>query len=84
MSTLHREYAALLSLQYNDLCDFILRPSLLKAPGVDAKDLRYTMDEFKVNEPQATAILKAINTEGFSLIQGLVMLVSLRVHGINN
>lgn len=42
------------------------------------------MDEFKVNEPQATAILKAINTEGFSLIQGLVMLVSLRVHGINN
>jgi senataxin len=74
LSTLHREYAALISLQYNDLCDFILRPSLPKAPEVDAKDLRYTMDEFKVNEPQATAILKAINTEGFSLIQGLVVL----------
>ncbi|KAF8798795.1 hypothetical protein BYT27DRAFT_6878132 [Phlegmacium glaucopus] len=70
LSTLHREYAALLSLQYNDLCDFILRPSLPKAPEVDAKDLKYTMDEFKVNEPQATAILKAMNTEGFSLIQG--------------
>jgi hypothetical protein len=31
------------------------------------------MDEFKVNEPQASAILKVMSTEGFSLIQGSVM-----------
>ncbi|KAF8158282.1 SEN1 N terminal-domain-containing protein [Crassisporium funariophilum] len=70
LSTLHREYAALMSLQYNDICDFILRPSLPIAAEVDAKVLKDTMDIYKINEPQATAILKALDTSGFSLIQG--------------
>lgn len=70
LSTLHREYGALLSLRHNDLLTFILRPSLSVAPQVAPKELRETMDAYKVNEPQAAAILKSLNTAGFSLIQG--------------
>lgn len=70
LSTLHREYGALLSLRHNDLLAFILRPSLSVSPQVASKDLRETMDAYKVNEPQAAAILKSLNTAGFSLIQG--------------
>ena len=70
LSTLHREYGALLSLQHNDLLSFILKPSLSVAPQVASKELRETMDAYKVNEPQAAAILKSLNTTGFSLIQG--------------
>ncbi|KAF9561362.1 hypothetical protein CPC08DRAFT_750035 [Agrocybe pediades] len=70
LSTLHREYAALVSLQYNDICDFILQPMLTKTTAVDRKDLKETMDNYGLNEPQASAILKSMKTEGFSLIQG--------------
>lgn len=70
LSTLHREYGALVSLQYNDVCEFILRPSLPIAPAVNKRDVEETMKKYKLNEPQATAILKALKTEGFSLIQG--------------
>ncbi|KDR82678.1 hypothetical protein GALMADRAFT_220668 [Galerina marginata CBS 339.88] len=70
LSTLHREYAALVSLQYNDICNFILRPLLPSASEVDSKDLRETMEAYKLNEPQAMAILKTMNMQGFALIQG--------------
>lgn len=70
LSTLHREYGALVSLQYNDICGFILQPSLPIPPTVNKRDVEETMQKFKLNEPQATAILKALKTQGFSLIQG--------------
>ncbi|KAF9485837.1 hypothetical protein BDN70DRAFT_870734 [Pholiota conissans] len=70
LSTLHREYAALMSLKYNDICPFIMQPKLQKAPDVVSRDLQETMNAYRVNEPQATAILKAMETNGFSLIQG--------------
>lgn len=70
MSTLHREYAALVSLQYNDICNFILQPILPKVAEVDPRDLKETMESYGVNEPQASAILKSMKAEGFSLIQG--------------
>lgn len=70
LSTLHREYAALISIQYNDICHFILNPILPKAPDPEARAVRETMEAHKVNQPQAIAILKAMKTDGFTLIQG--------------
>lgn len=70
LSTLHREFAALVSLQYNELCNFILKPYLPKGIEPESKDIRATMDAYKVNEPQAIAILQALKTDGFTLIQG--------------
>jgi senataxin len=61
-----------MSLQYNDICRFIMQPSLQKTSEVDPRDLQETMQTYRVNEPQATAILKAMKTNGFALIQGYV------------
>jgi senataxin len=74
LSTLHREYAALLSLQYTSLCDFILNPVLPKAPEPVRNEIQETMAFGNLNEPQAIAILKAMKTSGFTLIQGLVFI----------
>ncbi|CAA7261403.1 unnamed protein product [Cyclocybe aegerita] len=70
LSTLHREYAALISLPHSSQLDFILKPSLPRVPDPDARYVRETMTTLKVNEPQAIAILKATINEGFTLIQG--------------
>ena len=69
LSTLHREYAALVALPYYDLADVILNPKLVKA-AIDKREVRTSMEKYGVNEPQAGAIVGAMNTEGFSLIQG--------------
>jgi len=69
LSTLHREYAALVALPYYDLADVILNPKLVKA-AIDKREVRVSMEKYGVNEPQAGAIVGAMNTEGFSLIQG--------------
>ena len=69
LSTLHREYAALVALPYYDLADVIFSPKLVKA-SIDKREVRASMEKYGVNEPQAGAIVAAINTEGFSLIQG--------------
>jgi senataxin len=60
-----------LSLQYNELCDFILKPVLPKATEPEPKEVSKIMGAYKLNEPQAIAILKALKTDGFTLIQGL-------------
>lgn len=71
LSTLHREYGALLSLPHYDYCDVILRPRLeAKVNKVDQKELQRTMTAYNVNEPQAAAIISSMEAEGFSLIQG--------------
>jgi len=65
-----REYGALKGLPYYDLVEEILaaRPSMpIKATQ---QELRFTMDAYSVNEPQAAAIVGACQNEGFSLIQG--------------
>ena len=69
LSTLHREYAALVALPYYDLADVILNPKLVRA-AIDKREVQASMEKYGVNEPQAGAIVGAINTEGFSLIQG--------------
>ena len=69
LSTLHREYSALVALPYYDLADVILNPRLVKT-AIDRREIRASMEKYGVNEPQAGAIVGAMNTEGFSLIQG--------------
>ncbi|KAF5360948.1 hypothetical protein D9756_004803 [Leucocoprinus leucothites] len=70
LSTLHREYAALKSLPYYDYADAILQPKLRRASPPEQWEIRKAMSDFKINEPQAVAILSGIKTEGFTLIQG--------------
>lgn len=70
LSTLHREYAALVSVAYYDLFEIILCPRLSKAARVNRRDVEQTMAKYNVNEPQATAILSSLQTDGFVLIQG--------------
>ncbi|KAF7314267.1 hypothetical protein MKEN_00899300 [Mycena kentingensis (nom. inval.)] len=70
LSTVTREYSALLGLPYYDICPAILRPSLppIQAPKKDV--VQKIVSKHRVNEPQATAIASCLETSGFSLIQG--------------
>ncbi|KZT19477.1 hypothetical protein NEOLEDRAFT_1151950 [Neolentinus lepideus HHB14362 ss-1] len=70
LRTLHREYAALVALPFYDFFDVILRPRLLSKPHLDAQEIRQAQEAYKVNEPQAIAILSSLKNEGFTLIQG--------------
>ena len=70
MTTTQREYAALSSLEYFDLCNEVLeaKPSPLQ------KYAAHTTDEmaskYTLNQGQAKAILSAVDNDGFTLIQG--------------
>jgi senataxin len=70
LSTLHREYAALMAMPHYDCTDFILNPQLPKPVRVDQKEVQLAMTKYHVNEPQARAIISALRTDGFSLVQG--------------
>ena len=72
---MHREYGALLGLPHYDCADFILKPQLPKPLRLDQNEVEVTMTKYSVNEPQARAIVGALRTDGFTLIQGLVELV---------
>lgn len=58
-----------MALPYYDLADVIFNPRLVK-PIIDKREVRASMEKYGVNEPQAGAIVGAMNTEGFLLIQG--------------
>lgn len=70
LATVHREYGALVSLEFYDHCPFILSPRLPMPIRVDEGEVERTMRKFSLNEPQARAIVSALRSEGFSLIQG--------------
>ncbi|KAI0785263.1 SEN1 N terminal-domain-containing protein [Abortiporus biennis] len=70
LTTLHREYAALMAIPYYDMCETIMRSVLNNPSQPDSKEIQQTMKTYNLNEPQAKAILSAMTTEGFSLIQG--------------
>ncbi|OSD07245.1 hypothetical protein PYCCODRAFT_1381842 [Trametes coccinea BRFM310] len=70
LSTLIREYAALMALPHYDLLDSVLHTQLPRPARVDPGEVQKVMSAYKVNEPQANAILKSLSTEGFALIQG--------------
>ena len=70
MTTTQREYAALSSLEYYDLCDEVLeaKPSPIQKYGEEKVSL--TSARFNLNKGQAQAILSASDNDGFTLIQG--------------
>jgi hypothetical protein len=75
LSTLHREYAALVALPYYDLYEKILQPQLSPIPNINPNDVDQTMTKYNVNKPQAIAILGSLQVDGFALIQGYVKVV---------
>ncbi|KAL1748411.1 SEN1 N terminal-domain-containing protein [Schizophyllum fasciatum] len=70
LSTIHREYTALVQVPYYQLPGNILRPDLDNSPGINSAEVQRMQEKYSVNEPQALAITKSIHTHGFSLIQG--------------
>ncbi|GLB38538.1 putative SEN1 N terminal [Lyophyllum shimeji] len=70
LTTVQREYASLVSVPYYDLFKSIMQPHLPRPPDVKERDLRETMTTYRVNEPQAKAMLSTLRSEGFVLIQG--------------
>lgn len=59
-----------MSLPYYDLLDEILQPTRHGKPDMESVLVDRAMKAYRVNKPQATAILGAMSTLGFSLIQG--------------
>ncbi|KAF9516494.1 hypothetical protein BS47DRAFT_1483978 [Hydnum rufescens UP504] len=70
LSTVHREYAAMVGLQYYDLFPSVVHPRKTELPIISPNRVRNCMATYRVNEPQALAILGSLDTQGFSLIQG--------------
>lgn len=70
MTTTQREYAALSSLEYYDLCPEVLeaKPSPIQKYG-DEK-IASVSEQYNLNRGQAQAILSANDNDGFTLIQG--------------
>ena len=60
----------MMALPHYDLLNSILHTQLQKPSRVDGSELQRVMKMYSVNEPQAKAILKSLDTEGFALIQG--------------
>lgn len=59
-----------MALPYYDLVDDILVPPHHTKPDLDDGLLQRAMAAYRVNKPQAGAILSALSSKGFSLIQG--------------
>ena len=70
LSTIIREYGALMALPHYDLLNSILHTQLSRPGKVGTEEVQRVMKAYNVNEPQANAILKSLSTEGFALIQG--------------
>lgn len=72
LSTLNREYAALVSLPCYDFCERVLKPQPSRSVEMDAKEVQNIMDKCGLNSPQAVAISSSLKIDGFGLIQGCV------------
>lgn len=71
LTTAMREYAALGGLEFYDLGKDIIQPSLNPTPKPTPAQIAQYRERYDVNEPQAEAIVSAIQKKkGFSLIQG--------------
>jgi len=57
-------------LPYYDLFESIMRPRPTKLPDFPQSRIRQAMESYRVNEPQAAAIIGSLDSEGFALIQG--------------
>lgn len=58
---------------YLQCFDRILSAKLERPPHIDSSEVQQAMDTLKLNTPQATAVVTAMKTEGFVLIQGYEM-----------
>ncbi|KAG9315884.1 hypothetical protein JVU11DRAFT_3533, partial [Chiua virens] len=70
LATLHREYGALMGLPFYDAFQSVMQPHISALPLLDKRDLNQAMSTYRVNEPQARAILSSLRARGFGLIQG--------------
>ncbi|KAG6910679.1 hypothetical protein DXG01_008723 [Tephrocybe rancida] len=70
LTTVQREYASLVAVPYYDHFNTILNPRLPNHSELKDKDVREIMSSYRVNEPQAKAILSSLRSDGFVLIQG--------------
>ncbi|KAG0038349.1 DEAD-box type RNA helicase [Podila clonocystis] len=71
LTPIHREYAALIAMRYFELCETILKPTNQIPQKPPQNTVQKIMDTYKVNTPQAQAIVGAIEkAHGFTLIQG--------------
>ncbi|EPQ28681.1 uncharacterized protein PFL1_03984 [Pseudozyma flocculosa PF-1] len=70
LTTLHREFAALMTAAYFDLFQNVLAARVSPKAPLSAEKVQHAMNGYQVNEPQARAILGSLATPGFSLIQG--------------
>lgn len=78
LSTVQREFGALVGLAYYDLFPSVMDPPRRPICSVSPKDVSETMETYGVNEPQARAICGSLRTTGFSLIQGQALLWRVR------
>jgi senataxin len=53
-----------------DWADIVYKAQIESPVEVDETAIRKTMQKHRLNRPQARAILSALETNGFSLIQG--------------
>ncbi|KAK7056794.1 hypothetical protein VNI00_002511 [Paramarasmius palmivorus] len=70
LSTLNREFAALVSAEYYDCSNLVLDPKLSAVPKLEEAIINQTMEKHGVNKPQAIAIAASLRNTGFGLIQG--------------
>lgn len=71
LTTTVREYAALEGLDYYDLAQDIINPKAIPKPKLSSSSIQHCCARYDVNEPQAIAIVSAMQKKkGFSLIQG--------------
>lgn len=70
MTPLEREYGALCSLEYYDLCDEIVTAKPSPLLNYNDKQLEEFISTYDVNKAQAKAIRSAIDNDAFTLIQG--------------
>lgn len=71
LTTTVREYAALEGLDYYDLAQDIIKPKAIPMPKLSSAVVQNCCNRYDVNEPQAVAIVSAMQKKkGFSLIQG--------------
>ncbi|KAI1005560.1 putative ATP-dependent helicase [Podosphaera aphanis] len=70
MTTTQREYAALSSLEYYDLCQEVLEAKPSPHQKYPESRIASTIAKYELNNGQAKAILSANENDGFTLIQG--------------
>ncbi len=70
LTTLEREYGALLGLRYFDLCDEIIRAKPSPLLKYSENQLAPLVVNYSINNAQAKAVRSAMDNDAFTLIQG--------------